>query len=86
MMIGSSSIFWQTEAGSKTLGGSPKTPEPRQENRFKVYDVPKNPFFSGFLGGTILFSVRFAKTASRAIAMQGFWRAGFPRIKSRQRD
>jgi hypothetical protein len=72
MMIGSSSFFWQTEAGSETLGGSPKLSEPRQVNTFKVCGMSKSLFFSGFLGGKNLFSVRFVKTASGTVALQGF--------------
>lgn len=86
MMIEAIAIFWQTEAGSKTLGGSPKSPEPRQVNTFKVCWVPKISIFSGVLGTKNLFSVRFAKTRSRIVALQGFWGAGLPRYKSRSRD
>jgi hypothetical protein len=86
MMSEVRATFWQTEAGSKTLGGSPKSSEPRQVNTFKVFYLPKNPFFSGFLGGKCLFSVSFAKTLSRIVALQRFWGAGFPRYESRYRD
>jgi hypothetical protein len=81
-----SSDFWQTEAGAKTLGGSPKSLEPRQFNTFRFSTSNRKNGKTEFLDEFCYTRGRLAKVVPRILWQQAFGAAPSQTLNPGLRD